>query len=962
MTKTVTNKLVVKPENPSPVMPVDLRLASAMKTFSEAASVFIFFVGVLVLIGWKFNIAILTGAFSSFVPMAPTSAIGAIFLGVSLWLLQDKRPKKWMHNFGKGCALLVLALGIATFIEYVVGHSLSIDELFFRWLDEVGLKINFAKMALSSVFVFISFGLSVLFLDVETKRGTRPAQFFALLGGFISMVAIIGYIHNVASFYQSLEISPAISLYSAIVFFIFHFGILLARPERGFIRLLVVNSFAGRMARIFLPCIFIIPLIIGWVVEFGEHSGLYTFGFNVGLETLINIITLSLVVAAGIGLLKKQEEEKTKVDMALLKSEGVYHELINVMDEGLGVQDKNGIITFLNRRACEILDYKLEELVGKPATFLFDKENQKILREQMVKRRRGERESFEIAWLCKGGKKIDTIISPSPIFDEKGDFAGSVAVFTDITTRKKAELELKNEQLISSTIMDNFPGTFAMISQKGETARWNKGLESFYGYTKEELTPLTTEKALSLFYTKENADKVIKAMETTFREGRVQIELDNLVDRGRSQATCLFTAIRIEINKELYIIVWGVDISNIKKAENDLKKEKEIAELLAIDLEKFKLAVDNESDHVMITDKNGIILYVNKAAEIITGYTAKEIIGKNAGQLWGGNMPKEFYEKMWYAVKTEKKVFTGELINHRKDGQPDTFIGEVTNRKKNGQPYTAEVRIAPILDDKGEVQFFVGVERDITNVKEIDQMKTDFISFTSHQLRTPLTVMNWNTEMLRNGDAGELTREQKRYLTEIERGEKRMVQLINSLLNISRLESEKIKIEPKPTDILLLISNAISDLSSCANAKNCTIKFNKPSKKPPLIDLDPVLFGQIVTNLLSNATRYSKPQKCHVDVDFKEIAGYYQVDVIDEGIGIPAKAQDKIFNKFFRADNAIQAETEGTGLGLYITKLIIETIGGKVWFESAENKGSVFHFTIPKGGMEKTAGEKKLSV
>lgn len=367
---------------------------------------------------------------------------------------------------------------------------------------------------------------------------------------------------------------------------------------------------------------------------------------------------------------------------------------------------------------------------------------------------------------------------------------------------------------------------------------------------------------------------------------------------------------------------------------------------LVKDLEKFKLAVDNESDHVMITNAKGIILYVNKAAEIITGYTAEEAVGEKAGKIWGGHMSKDFYDKMWHTIKVEKKMFSGEVMNYR----------------KNGQVYTAEIKIAPILGDDGEVQFFVGVERDITKLKEIGQMKTDFISFTSHQLRTPLTVIKWNAELLKNEGGSNLTSKQKQYLTEIERGEKRMAHLISSLLNISRFEASKIRIEPKTTDVLLLISGAIAELAPYAGAKNCTIKFSKPDQSPPLINLDPVLFKQIIINLLNNAMRYSKTKKCVVEVAFKEVGEYYQVDVIDEGIGIPLNVQGKIFDKFFRADNAAQFDTEGTGLGLYMVKLIVEKNGGKVWFESVEGKGSTFHFTIPKSGMKKVVGEKELSV
>jgi len=141
--------------------------------------------------------------------------------------------------------------------------------------------------------------------------------------------------------------------------------------------------------------------------------------------------------------LEKQEMERQEADEALRKSEEKYHNLIDTMSEGLGVQDKNGLITFMNKRACEMLGYKLEELIGKSIYFVFNEENQKIIREQMGGRRKGERQSYEVSWLRKDGGKIETIISPCPVFDEKGNLEASVAVFTDITERKRAEEELQ---------------------------------------------------------------------------------------------------------------------------------------------------------------------------------------------------------------------------------------------------------------------------------------------------------------------------------------------------------------------------------------------------------------------------------------------------------------------------------------------------------------------------------------
>lgn len=626
--------------------------------------------------------------------------------------------------------------------------------------------------------------------------------------------------------------------------------------------------------------------------------------------------------------------ELKKIEKKLFEEEKKYHNLVDLMNEGVGVQDKNGILTFLNRRACEVLGYKREELIGKSINLLLDKTDQTNFAKRMEERRRGGSRSYELNWTRKDGTQVNTMVSPSPILDENGKYAGSVAVITDITDRKKAEEE--REQFLkffnlSSDIM-------VIADPKGSFKRLNPTALKVFGYSESELV----SKSFVDFVYEDDKQNTIDEMVRQIKIGSSFDFKNRYVCKDGKVIWLSWRATYDKNDKITYAT--ARDITAEKEYVEKIKKEQLKSTVLAKDLEKFKLAVDGTSEHVIITDVEGIVLYLNKAAEIITGYTYEEAVGQKAGKIWGGHMPKEFYEKMWHTIKTEKKP----------------FIGEMVNRRKSGETYEVALRIAPILNKAGQVDFFVGIERDITEAKEIDRMKADFMSFTSHQLRTPLTVIKWNTEMIQSGDAGKLTKEQKRYLREIERGEKRMAQLINSLLNISRLESSKIKIEPKPTDIVPYISSIISELTPFVSAKNCIIKFNKP-KKSPSINLDPTLFKQVLLNLLNNAAHYSKPGKCEIDVDLKEVEEYYQIDVTDQGIGIPISVQDKIFSKFFRADNAVKADTEGTGLGLYMTKLIIEASGGKVWFESVEGKGSVFHFTVPKSGMRKVVGEKSLS-
>jgi PAS domain S-box-containing protein len=375
----------------------------------------------------------------------------------------------------------------------------------------------------------------------------------------------------------------------------------------------------------------------------------------------------------------------------------------------------------------------------------------------------------------------------------------------------------------------------------------------------------------------------------------------------------------------------------------DLNFEKSRYERLAWELEKFKLACDNAADNVIITDPDAIVLYVNKSVETTTGYTAEEVIGKKSGALWQAPMKPEFYRNMWHTLKTEKKRFTG----------------EIQNRRRNGEIYTAELSIAPVLDARGDVEFFVGIERDITKEKEIDLAKTEFVSLASHQLRTPPSIIGWYTETLQSGDLGPVTVKQSEYLAEIYRANQRMITLINSLLNISRIEMGNFSMSAKKIDFKELIGESIKELESRFDRVATVTQTYDPALEGLTADQD--IMGLIIDNLLSNALKYSPHENTKIEISATKDQDMLVLSIKDNGIGIPEKAKDQVFEKLFRADNAVTSSPAGTGLGLYMTKkVVVNGLGGKIWFDSKENEGSTFYVSIPIVNLQEKIGTTKL--
>ncbi len=411
----------------------------------------------------------------------------------------------------------------------------------------------------------------------------------------------------------------------------------------------------------------------------------------------------------------------------------------------------------------------------------------------------------------------------------------------------------------------------------------------------------------------------------------------------QDQFTDLMEALNLMKNK---LARWHQDLNKeVKKKTRELEEKVKELEEAKLDLEKFKLAVDNVGEQIVITDPDGIVLYANTALKKITGFKPEEVVGKKVGtgELWGGLMGKRFYQQFWHQIKTKKKMFTGEL----------------TNKRKNGQKYIAAASIAPVLNRKGEVVYFVGVERDVTREREIDRMKTDFISLASHQLRTPLSAIRWFLEMLLNGDLGRLTKKQKEVIEDIEKSNDRMIELVNSLLNISRIESGRIIVEPELVDLKELVSGVVEELEEYIQKKKQTVIVSIHHQLPK-IKLDPKLVRQVYLNLISNAVKYT-PEGGEINVFVSKKDKQVISQISDTGYGIPKEEQHRIFERFFRASNVVKQEVGGTGLGLYLAKAIVESSGGKIWFKSEVGKGTTFWFTLPMKGMKPKKGEVRLT-
>lgn len=358
-------------------------------------------------------------------------------------------------------------------------------------------------------------------------------------------------------------------------------------------------------------------------------------------------------------------------------------------------------------------------------------------------------------------------------------------------------------------------------------------------------------------------------------------------------------------------------------------------------------------DGLVVTDQNERILFVNNAFEKNLGWASNDVLGKLLSDVIS---MVDADDKI---ISESERLVTKIFKEHSLSAMTNTAI---CYKRKDGTSFPVAITVAPIFVS-GELIGAVEVFRDITKEKEIDKAKTEFVSLASHQLRTPLSTVNWYIEMLLSGDAGQISEEQKTYLKEIYHGSQRMVELVNALLNVSRLGLGTFVFEPEQVNIIELAQNVVGEQMPQINEKKMQVKIDV-MKNIPLMYIDPRLLRMVLQNLLSNAIKYTPEGGSIITTINTQEAGQYCgekqfateslcISIADTGYGISENQHDKVFSKLFRADNIKDKDTDGTGLGLYIVKSIVEQFGGEIWFTSQENKGTTFHVVLPFSGTQK---------
>jgi PAS domain S-box-containing protein len=520
-----------------------------------------------------------------------------------------------------------------------------------------------------------------------------------------------------------------------------------------------------------------------------------------------------------------------------------------------------------------------------------------------------------------GGRGAYLWFVASPLYNKKGQLVGAIESVRDITDHKLAEQELLKSQERFKNLVDLLPQTVFEIDKNCKLTFINHHGLSTFGFTKKDFAA-----GLNIFnmiapQDRKRAATMIMGRTRSKKQGAN--EYLALRKDGSTFPIMIYSSPSTQEKKSGGISGILIDLSSVRKAEQSFQ---EVAA-------KDEALLGSIADGVVAIDKERKIILINQTALRLLNCTEKEAMGKK----WFEIIHKE--DENGNVIPPKLSAFERAL----KTGQISDSVTPYYYAGEKGKKFPISRAVSPVILG-GETIGAIDVFRDISYEKQLDKAKDDFLSLASHQLRTPLSASKWILEMFLQSKG--LNDKQKEYLRDLGISNDQLISLVNDLLDVTRIEAGKLPVNKKLADILSLIRAAIELAKPNLAKKNQQVNFTVSAKVESTI-VDPLLFSEAFKNLLSNACDFA-PEKGIIDIQFGADKKEYVISVRNFGSLIPAADQPKVFSKFYRGQNAQEVQHVGSGLGLFITKSAVEANGGRIWFESNVEDGTIFYFTVPR--------------
>lgn len=622
--------------------------------------------------------------------------------------------------------------------------------------------------------------------------------------------------------------------------------------------------------------------------------------------------------------------ERLKTDQALRQSEKRFRELAELLPELVFETDLEGKLTFANRIAFSAFGYLPQDYGTLKLIDFVAAEDRDIARQNFGLIIRGEElENTEYTAISKNGRRFPIFIHATQVRDNADNVIGLRGILVDISRLKEIEADLRSSEEYSTSLLTNSPNPIMVANPDFSIRYINPALESLTGYTSAEVSG---SKPPLPWWPLDRTNQYI--LEDGSLAESTQIVRERLYLRKNGKpfwVNIYLKALRENGIIQYYLSNW-VDITERKDAEDALRESEEFSSSLR----------DNSPFPIMVINPDSSIRYVNPALEKISGFSAAELVGQKT--------PYSFFRADYQKQHTE--IFPEEMQS--------THSAEALFRKKSGESFYVDITSTPIMEEAGP-KYILSMWVDITAQKlaseQLEQLyqrektvrealqveiksRTEFTRALVHELKTPLTPILASSELL----VEELTQEPLLGLAKnVFHGAENMNRRVDELLDLARGEVGLLRVNLNPVDPEKLLRDAVKYMELPARKNNQTLILDLPAQLPVIV-ADDDRVRQVIYNLLSNSIKYSS-KSGEIKVSAFEKDGYLVIEIIDQGRGMTQEEQEKLFQPYYRIEGS--EKLSGLGLGLALSKRLIELQHGDIWVNSARGKGSTFSFKLP---------------
>ena len=945
-------------------------------------------IGVLVVLGWVFDLAVLKQILPGYVSMKFNTAVGLVFLGGSLGLLSCPAPAGRSRGWARCFALGALLLGVASLMESVLQVNLGIDQLFFQEPPRQVGTLSPGRMAPATAVSFLLAGAALLL--AATHRRAKLSHGVALVLILVGWVSLLTYVHgapNLLGFGHYAQLAP----HTAVAIILLGAGLLGLPPREGFMQLLTSAHLGGWLLRRLLPFAVLFPLVLGWLRVNGERYGYFESVFGVVLSmSIMTVVLLGLVwwSARSLGQIDRLRQRKEK---EVYEERETFRATLYGIGDGVIATDAAGMITQINPVAEQLTGWPEAEAKGQPlrAVFRVIHEATRVELDNpfaaVVRTGKITELANHTILISRNGAECPIADSGAPIHDKQGVLIGMVLVFRDQMSTRMAEAALQAEMKKLDAVFECAPVAMLVIDDQTNIVWANSAVARLVG-VKASSVLLGDRPGRGLRCLHEAQDArgcgyspdcpicPLRRGLATVIAGSIPLVGEELsLDLVRSGLSCQVW-LRVGMSPMLldgrkHVILAMEDITHHKRVELQARQARaETTRLLELS-EQSRLALLGaaEDNRVVLSalQESTLLLQESQKAARLGSYVLEIASGvwRNSSEvdrLFGIGPAYERTVAGWVGlVHPDDRPMMVHHFQHEVLGQGKRFDKEYRIlRGDTGAEQWVHGLGRVECDATGRPVRMYGTIQDITERKQAEEMriaketaeaanqaKSTFLAHMTHEIRTPLNAILGFTQLLLRDPV--VTPHQRQQLATIDRSGKHLLTLINDVLELSRIEAGRLILNPMAFDCYAMLADVTQMFQLRTEAKQLQFEVVRAAGVPQFVKADGGKLREVLINLLGNAVKFTARGKIALQVDFAAGTDVARLlfQVQDTGPGITPPEQARLFRYFEQAQAGRTAAT-GSGLGLAISRHLVQLMGGEITVASEPGQGSCFGFHV----------------